>query len=269
MSRALKGFVKRTLKRFDIAMTTGGNFQRLCDELQRLTEKNSTIDNAINLILELPDEHSSRLLRALRNSRSQLGQDLFVLSELNFKRDGFFVEFGAASGIDLSNTCLLERDFGWKGILAEPARRWHQELKSNRTCSIETDCVWRDSTSLLTFNEVDTGELSTIATYSSSDAHSEARKHGTTYNVKTISLEDLLSRHQAPRKIDYLSIDTEGSELEILSSFNFDKYDFKIITCEHNFTPARETIYSLLIQNGYVRKYTQFSQFDDWYVRAG
>ncbi len=266
VSRALKDLIRKTLRRFDIAMTTYGNFQRLYDDIQRLTEKERTIDNEISLIRELPEQHSWRLLKALHNSRSQLGQDLFLLSELNFKRDGFFVEFGAANGIDLSNTYILEKEFGWRGILAEPAKRWHEELKSNRTSSIETDCVWRDSGSVLNFNEVDTAELSTIASYSSSDVHFEARKHGKTYSVKTISLEELLRRHGAPKKIDYLSIDTEGSEYEILNNFNFDRYEFKIITCEHNFTPAREMIHSLLTRNGYVRKLTQFSQFDDWYV---
>jgi len=68
--------------------------------------------------------------------------------------------------------------------------------------------------------------------------------------------------------IDYLSIDTEGSEYEILSNFNFDKYQIKIVTCEHNFTPAREKIFSLMTQKRYLRRFAKFSRFDDWYVRA-
>ena len=52
-------------------------------------------------------------------------QHLFDLSELEFKRNGFFVEFGAANGIDLSNTYLLETEFSWTGILAEPATYGH------------------------------------------------------------------------------------------------------------------------------------------------
>jgi hypothetical protein len=103
--------------------------------------------------------------------------------------------------------------------------------------------------------------------YSSSDFHLKERTAGKTYSVKTISLEDLLAKHGAPQKIDYLSIDTEGSEFEILNNFNFDKYQFTIITCEHNFTPARGEIFSLLTKKGYVRKYEELSQFDDWYVR--
>jgi hypothetical protein len=55
------------------------------------------------------------------NSKAQLFQDLLVIFCLKGKRDGFFVEFGATNGRDLSNTFMLERYFGWKGLLAEPA----------------------------------------------------------------------------------------------------------------------------------------------------
>lgn len=210
-------------------------------------------------------------LENLHDSKSQLGQDLFVLSELGFKRNGFFIEFGAANGIDLSNTHLMETKFGWKGILSEPAKIWHSELKSNRSSSIELDCVWKTTGDTLLFNEVNdnlhNGELSTIDIFSNSDKHSKARKFSNKYEVKTISLSDMLKKHNAPKTIDYLSIDTEGSEYEILKGFDFNEYDIKIITCEHNHTPIREKIFALLSANGYVRKYTKFSQFDDWYVR--
>ena len=65
--------------------------------------------------------------------------------------------------------------------------------------------------------------------------------------METVSLTDLLDDHSAPLEIDYLSIDCEGSELEILKNHNFDKYSFKVITCEHNFTEKRKKIYDLLL----------------------
>ena len=70
-----------------------------------------------------------------------------------------------------------------------------------------------------------------------------------------------------PKKIDYMSIDTEGSEFEILNSFDFNEYDIKVITCEHNYTEMREKIYALLSKNGYIRKHSEYSMFDDWYVK--
>jgi FkbM family methyltransferase len=212
----------------------------------------------------------SKFFEYLSESKSQLRQDLFVLSELGFKHDGYFVEFGATNGVDLSNSYLLETKFNWKGILAEPAKIWHKELKINRKVDIETDCVWKTSGDKLIFNEVNddkyNGELSTIDVFSDSDGHSKHRKLGKKYEVKTISLADLLTKYNAPKQIDFLSIDTEGSEFEILSAFDFSSYDIKVITCEHNFTPMRQKLYELLTKNGYERKFSEYSLFDDWYV---
>ena len=63
--------------------------------------------------------------------KSQIYQDVFVLYILNWKRHGFFVEFGATNGLDLSNTFLLEKGFGWKGILCEPVSTWKEDLIKN------------------------------------------------------------------------------------------------------------------------------------------
>ncbi|MBI3479391.1 MAG: FkbM family methyltransferase [Nitrosomonadales bacterium] len=202
-------------------------------------------------------------------SHSQIFQDLFVQFMLQDKRGGFFVDFGATDGVNMSNSYTLEKTFGWTGILAEPARCWQQNLKNNRNSLIESRCVWNKTGDVLTFKEVvGAAELSTIGHYTESDGHSSARiETGVDYQVETISLNDLLKQHNAPTTIDYLSIDTEGSEFEILQAFDFDAYDIRIITVEHNHTPNREKIYSLLISKGYVRKLEALSLFDDWYVK--
>ena len=199
-------------------------------------------------------------------SKSQLKQDIFVLEELNFKRNGYFVEFGATNGIDLSNTYLLEKEFEWTGILAEPAKVWAKELVKNRNCHVELNCVWSESEKTLEFNEASSSELSTINSFSDKDSHADSRVAGNRYDVSTISFFDLLKKYNAPKIIDYLSIDTEGSEYEILNAFDFDAYQFRTITCEHNYTPMREKIFELLSLNGYVRKYKYKSFFDDWYT---
>lgn len=210
----------------------------------------------------------------LHATKSQLKQDLFVLSQLELKCGGFFVELGATNGIDNSNTWLMEKQFGWNGIVAEPSKHWHIDLIKNRRCAIETKCVWSKSGETLIFNEVSSvgasygPELSTIDQFSQMDQHAHTRQYGQKYSVETISLFDLLKKYHAPTQIDYLSIDTEGSEFEILRHFDYNKYDIKIITCEHNYTPMREKIYDLLISKGYVRKFEAISQWDDWYVKA-
>ena len=201
-------------------------------------------------------------------SKSQLCQDLFVLSELGFKKNGFFVEFGATDGITLSNTFLLETKFNWQGILAEPAKIWQDQLKKNRNAIIETDCVWKSTGDTLSFNETKKSDLSTINYFSKLDIHKKNRSNGNIYNVKTISLEDMLKKFKAPFFIDYLSIDTEGSEYQILENFNFDKYKFKVITCEHNYSQDRKKIFNLLTNHGYQRKFTELSKWDDWYILA-
>ena len=204
----------------------------------------------------------------LSKSKSQLRQDLFVLSEAGCKRGGYFVEFGATNGIYLSNTHLLETEFSWTGILAEPARAWEKQLKANRpNASIETLCVWKDSKSILVFYETDNPGLSTIDSFRSNDYHRNSRSAGEKYEVQTISLNDLLIKHRAPKYIDYLSIDTEGSEYEILKAFDFDEYSVRIITVEHNYTPQRDLIFALLTSHGYIRKYESVSGVDDWYVK--
>jgi FkbM family methyltransferase len=203
---------------------------------------------------------------AVGNIKSQIGQDVFTLYSLNWKRGGYFLEFGATNGVELSNTYLLEKDFGWKGILAEPAKVWHEGLKANRIASIDFDCVWSKSSEVLNFTVALDAEYSTISTFIQKDVHASLRKKGETYPVKTISLIDLLERHSAPKKIDYLSIDTEGSELEILRAFDFCQYAISVITCEHNFSSQRSGIYELLISQGFVRVFEGFSRWDDWYI---
>jgi FkbM family methyltransferase len=201
------------------------------------------------------------------HAKSQLGQELFVLHQTQYKRAGYFVEFGATNGLALSNTFFLEKEFEWTGILAEPARVWHKDLIANRSAHIEKKCVWSTSDQKILFNETFSPEISTIEDFSELDTLSNYRKAGKKYEVDTISLNDLLEKFNAPVSMDYLSIDTEGSEFEILSTLDFEKYQFRVITVEHNYTERRQDIFELLFKNGYERVFENVSEFDDWYVR--
>ena len=204
----------------------------------------------------------------LHKSRSQLLQDLFVLFQTHQSPNRFFVEFGATNGVDLSNTWLLEKQYGWQGILAEPALGWHAALDQNRRCAVDKRCVWRTSGETIVFNETNEPEFSTVNAFSDKDRHAERRASGNKYEVPSIALLDLLIEHQAPKVIDYLSIDTEGSELEILSAFDFTRYDIRLITVEHNFSDDRSKIHDLLRQNKFRRTFENLSRWDDWYVRT-
>jgi FkbM family methyltransferase len=201
-------------------------------------------------------------------SKSQILQDLWVSYELGEKRGGFFVEFGATNGLVNSNTWLLEKKYGWKGILAEPNPVWHAMLKANRDSAIDHRCVGSSTGKMVTFLTTDASdpELSSIAEFASGDHFAEVRARGTEIKVETASLTELLLEHKAPIEIDYLSVDTEGSEYDILSHFDFSRYVIGLISVEQNrHTEAK--IETLLTGHGYHRVFKEFSQWDGWYAR--
>ena len=203
----------------------------------------------------------------LINSKSQLRQDIFVANLLNFKKNGYFVEFGATDGIEFSNSYLFSMHYDWKGILSEPNKSYRESLKKNRkNCNLNFDAVWVSDGDFINFHECESGTLSTLEGFNNYDQYSELRKNSKVYKVKTITLESLLRLFNAPKCIDYLSIDTEGSEYDILKSFDFDQYNIKVITCEHNFTSNRKKIKELLNYCDFINVLPGLSNFDDWYI---
>lgn len=199
-------------------------------------------------------------------STSQLGQDLLALSLRGRDNPGFFVEFGASNGRDLSNSYLLEKEFGWNGILCEPGKNWHKQLEMNRRTSIDKRCVYSHSGQSVIFSETSMGELSTIREYLRKDGHRRIRKVASSYTVSTVSLVELLRSYNAPEYIDFLSIDTEGSEFVILENFDFNAYSFGLICVEHNYSTNRSKIGTLLSSHGYIQVFREYSKFDDWWV---
>lgn len=198
-------------------------------------------------------------------SHAQFFQDLWVLMETGEKRNGYFVEFGAANGLRYSNTLLLERDFGWTGILAEPARSWHAELKTARSAAIDHRCVWSRSGETIEFVEQSNALHSGISGFSVVDPKAD---RSIRYGVETVSLNDLLTTHGAPKTIDFISLDTEGSELEILRAFDFAAWDVRLIAVEHNFSDKRQPLHDLLTSVGYERRLPTLSDVDDFYVKV-
>jgi len=163
---------------------------------------------------------------------------------------------------------LLENKYYWDGILSEPSPGWKESLEANRSCKKDYRCVYSKSGKSITFNQTTEKEYSTISDFSNSDKHQYKRKLFTQYEIATITLNDLLIEHNAPLEIDYLSIDTEGSEYEILKDFNFKKYSFKVITVEHNNTVNKTLIDKLLEKNGYKKQLEDLSQFESWFTNS-
>ena len=259
-----KRFVKKFLANWNLTLTDLNNFHRLESAALRAEKLNQ-----LTRLGMVDEAHLRDALELFPESQSQINQDFFVLTALGYKRNGFFVEFGAADGKSLSNTWLLEKSFDWTGILAEPGRCWREALRtSGRNAALEYDCVWTTTGETLNFVEPDSHLISTIEDFRDGDhlARFRSKASASTYKVRTISLNDLLEKHRAPAEIDYLSIDTEGSEFDILNSFDFARYRFRAITCEHNFTSQRDEIHSLLTRNGYRQVFSELSQQDSWYL---
>ena len=221
----------------------------------------------VGLFRLMAPDVAMRAAGLIANTAAQLRQDILAAVVSDFKQGGYFLEIGATDGAYLSNTLLLEKDFDWTGILAEPARYWHEALRKTRKSVIDTRCVHAETGKTLMFSEVAADQaLSTITEYSESDFHASTRSDSAEYPVETVSLTDLLDANDAPEAIDFLSIDTEGSEFDILNAFDFGRYRFGAICCEHNFAPQRDAILALLKGHGYIRILNGISQFDDWYV---
>jgi len=220
------------------------------------------------------------LIKTATNSPSQLRQDAVALFFNDFRQNGFFVEFGACDGFSFSNTYVLEKGFGWAGILSEPNPEWHPALSKGRQCYIDHRAVASKTGEHVEFSIINditpiSKELCGITDYLAqsiaelSQAYKINQKEvvNKTISVETVSLLDLLKTFHAPRTIDYLSIDTEGSELSILSAFDFSEYKFTFLSVEHNYRPERGQIQRVMNDNGYIRlDCDALSNFDDWYI---
>jgi FkbM family methyltransferase len=198
-------------------------------------------------------------------THSQIGQDLEVVRVYNRKRDGYFIEVGASDGVQLSNTLLLEKEYGWRGICCEPIPLTYEALVKNRpNCFCVKDALYSESGQTVEFKVA--GMLSGISSHI--DAHRRlVDKTKTVIEVRTTTLMDVLRDAEAPRFIEYMSLDTEGSEYKILENFDFTKYTFGLIDVEHNYIePRRTDIRTLLLKNGYL--YKGANKFDDMYMHA-
>jgi FkbM family methyltransferase len=217
----------------------------------------------------LDESHRAFLSYCLANFRSSGSdnfQDLYVRFKLRDHRDGYFVEFGAFDGVVFSNTVSLERKLGWRGVLAEPNPSCHAALKSNRASIVDPRCVWSKTGETLEFTCAEAMPLiSTVSSYRHLNAEIE-RQRPASVAVPTVSLNDLLAGHGCPKVFDYLSVDTEGSEYDILAVFDFRKWRSRIITVEHNhYPPLRDKLRALLSAQGYRREFEVFSLNEDWY----
>ena len=179
---------------------------------------------------------------------SQINQDLDVLEYLNYNKNGYFIDIGATDGIAGSNSYLLEKEYGWNGICIEPQNDFYNKLIKNRSCHTDNSLLFSKKGKEFDFSNAK--ELGGITEYIS-DMYKYAKE---SEQVKKISetLNNILIKYNAPYNIDYMSLDTEGTELEILKGIDFDTYTFSILNVEHNsIEPARTNIRNFLENKNY------------------
>ena len=193
--------------------------------------------------------------------KSQLGADLWVLDKYPKFFKGFFVDVGGADGFYISNTLELERS-GWKGIAIDAFPR---NFEKRHNTIVEKAVVSKEKNVQVEFL-IPTHYKDFSGIVSNLGIHKDALDNveSTTETLTTSLLGDILDKHNAPKRINYMNLDIEGSEYDVLSTFPFEKYTFDCISVEHNFEePKRKNIHLLLAQNGYFKE--KSVEWDDWY----
>lgn len=192
------------------------------------------------------------------------GIDVFLRQMLG-QRNGFYVELGANDGITQSNTAALEFFDGWRGVLIEPVPAQFAKLKTNRSSRrnslVNAACVGfgfpRDTIKLAEANLMTTpiegaSDIKDRIQHASigRSIQEEYRESPTVeiIEVPAITLTEVLMRTNAPRTIDFLSLDVEGGELEVLRGIRFDLFAFRwmVIECR-----SPEKVEAFLGPHGY------------------
>lgn len=175
---------------------------------------------------------------------------------LNYK-EGFFVEIGANDGISQSNTFFLEKKYNWHGLLIEPSEKFKKlvKIRSNKNFfSNSACCSFKNSGKIIEFSY---NNLMTVALNLENDLdiskHKEnARDHNKInyeFNIEGTPLNNLLIKYNAPKLIDFFSLDVEGVEYEVLQGIDHSTYKFKYILVEcRDFNK----INNYLLKNNYV-----------------
>ena len=193
---------------------------------------------------------------------SQYKQDEYLETAI-FKgyKDGFYVDIGAHDGVSLNNTLYFEKNNNWRGINIEPIKAVFDRLVENRTTdrNININCAVcnRNGEADFYLNEGYTEMLSGIienfdARHLERLMNENTEMSATTQIVKvnTKRLETIFDEH-AVSHINYLSIDVEGAEFEVIKSIDFTKVFIDVIGFENNYTEVSRPIILYLEYNGF------------------
>ena len=184
----------------------------------------------------------------------QIGQDALAYALLKDKQDGFFVDIGAHDGISLSNSYLFEK-LGWRGICIEANPRTFATLQQNRQCNTYNLAIYSKNIghTNLTISSSDCSVLDTLEVNLTSTHRERMQGYGALekVSVPTATFDEVMQNHPEVSHVDFLSLDVEGGELEVLRGIDFDKHSFGVMTIEHNHTESKELVRQFLEERGY------------------
>jgi FkbM family methyltransferase len=199
--------------------------------------------------------------------QAQHGEDRWVEEYFKGEPPGFFVEVGAYDGIILSNTYLLE-SLGWSGILVEPDPAMAARCRTNRPkCRLyECAAVGSDATKEITFNVVDGGEVYSAAGELTPLQRKRLEEWGLRSRTMTVAartLDSMLAEAGAAR-VDFVSIDVEGGEADILRGFDLARWRPRVVMVEVNSRVRSSGVREAFTRQGYV--YLESIEINEIYV---
>ena len=192
---------------------------------------------------------------------SQFNQDKYLETNI-FKgyKNGFYVDVGAHDGITINNTLYFEKNNNWCGINIEPIKKIFDKLVINRPNNINLNyaiCNNDGETDFfcnIGYTEMLSGIKDNFDIRHLDRLQSENIEHGSiteVIKVETKKLETILHENDISH-INYLSIDVEGSEFEVIKSINFDKVFIDVIGFENNYDNVSVPIVEYLQNKGFI-----------------
>ena len=192
---------------------------------------------------------------------SQDNQDKYLETNI-FKgyKNGFYVDVGAHDGISLNNTLYFEKNNNWSGINIEPIKEVFDKLVINRPNNINLNCAVCNNDGEIDFlcntgyTEMISGIKDNFDIRHLYRLQCENEKYGSTtevIKVETKKLETILNENCISH-VNYLSIDVEGAEFEVIKSINFDKVFIDVIGFENNYNDVSVHIVEYLQNKGFI-----------------
>lgn len=188
-----------------------------------------------NLFPEIITRTSSYELKKLlflpeSKHRTQLNQDIFALLANRFI-PGYFLEIGANDGFTLSNTQYLEKSFGWNGLLIEANPKYRESLQMRSATSIITAITENEGEYLFCDAGLYGGLIDNL-----SSTHQNITNKSENINVRGTTLQSVLNAQKAPPIINFVSIDVEGAEAQIVDQLcKLPDHRFVCGCIEHNY----------------------------------